>query len=71
MEISHLRRLVPSQEQLDRWHPTIVRYLGILGFGYAFVFDRGEHVSLLVAAAGAFGYKTLHGALTKSGDGGE
>jgi hypothetical protein len=69
--VSRLRRLVPSQEQLDRWHPTVVRYLGIVGFVYAFVFDRGEHVSLLVAAAGAFGYKTLHGALTNPGNGGE
>lgn len=69
MEISHLRRLVPSQEQLDRWHPTIVRYLGVGAFVYAFVIDHGEHVSLLTAAAGAFLYKTVHGALNNRAGG--
>lgn len=50
-----------GQRTLDKWFPTIVRYLGVGLLVYAAVLDRGRNPALIPTAAGMILFKSVYG----------
>ena len=50
-----------GQRRLDKWFPTIVRYLGVGLLVYAAVIDRGKNPALIPTAAGMILFKSVYG----------
>lgn len=61
------RKLIPTQAQVDRWHPTTIRWIGTCALIYGIFVDHGVHPGILPAAAGAI----LYGLVTPKVGGGE
>ena len=58
-----------SQKQLDRWFPTLVRYVGIILMIYAALVDQGRNPALIPTALGLILFKTVYnGGPPKGGD---
>ena len=55
-----LRRGELSQKALDKWFPTLVRYLGVGLLVYAAVVDKGQNPALIPTAAGMILFKTVY-----------
>lgn len=50
-----------GQRALDKWFPTVVRYLGVGLLVYAAVIDRGQNPALIPTAAGMILFKSVYG----------
>lgn len=51
----------PSQADLERWFPTLVRYVGVGLMVYAALVDRGRNPALIPTALGLVLFKTVYG----------
>jgi hypothetical protein len=50
-----------GQARLDKWFPTIVRYVGVALMVYAALVDRGANPALIPTALGMILFKTVYG----------
>lgn len=58
---SFLHGLDGWRRVLDKWFPTVVRYIGVIGLGYGFFVDKGANPALIPAATGMILFKTVYG----------
>jgi hypothetical protein len=50
-----------GQATLDKWFPTIVRYIGVGLMVYAALVDQGANPALIPTALGMILFKTVYG----------
>lgn len=56
-----MRRRRVQQKALDKWFPTIVRYVGVGLMLYAALIDQGRNPALIPTALGMILFKTVYG----------
>lgn len=60
-QVTPPRKEANGQRKLDKWFPTVVRYVGVVLLVYAAIIDKGRNPALIPTAAGLILFKTVYG----------